>query len=295
VFERYRRSFSIVVAVTDILLINIAVAIAYWLRYSLQWFAAVDEAYLVPYQAFVPMSFALTVSLLGIYKLSGVYDQPRGASWFDEAYRLFTGTATGIIVMVFIIVFFFRPYLYSRLIFFYAGVLITVLLSVSRLVQRLVRTYLRRRGLGVDRLLIVGAGEVGRTVMRNIVAHPGLGYQIVGFVDDDPDKATMTSAARPWEARRTPPPAERMGDRRSYRHAAVDIAARLSYHRPVRRNGQRPHRARHPDDTQPWTSRPGGIGDRRSLVSISCRSSSSALWTPDSLAGWCLRFSLIAF
>jgi len=67
----------------------------------------VDEAYLVPYQAFIPMSFALTVSLLGIYKLSGVYDQPRGASWFDEAYRLFTGTATGIIVMVFVIVFFF--------------------------------------------------------------------------------------------------------------------------------------------------------------------------------------------
>jgi exopolysaccharide biosynthesis polyprenyl glycosylphosphotransferase len=47
---------------------------------------------------------------------------------------------------------------------------------------------LRRRGLAVDRLLIVGAGEVGRTVMRNIVAQPSLGYHIVGFVDDDPEK-----------------------------------------------------------------------------------------------------------
>jgi exopolysaccharide biosynthesis polyprenyl glycosylphosphotransferase len=45
-----------------------------------------------------------------------------------------------------------------------------------------------RRGIGVDRLLIVGAGEVGRRLMRNIVAQPELGYQVIGFVDDDPDK-----------------------------------------------------------------------------------------------------------
>ncbi|MDQ7030920.1 MAG: sugar transferase [Ardenticatenia bacterium] len=38
------------------------------------------------------------------------------------------------------------------------------------------------------RLLIVGAGERGRTLMRHIVAHPELGYQIVGFVDDDPQR-----------------------------------------------------------------------------------------------------------
>jgi exopolysaccharide biosynthesis polyprenyl glycosylphosphotransferase len=92
--------------------------------------------------------------------------------------------------MVFVIVFFFRPFLYSRLVFFYAGVLITAFLGISRIGKRVARNHLRRRGLGVDRLLIVGAGEVGRTVMRNIVAHPTLGYHIVGFVDDDPDKGS---------------------------------------------------------------------------------------------------------
>lgn len=189
-FERYRRFFSFAVAVTDVLLINIACAIAYWLRYDLQWFASVDEAFFVPYRLFIPISVALTFVLLGIYKLGGVYNQPRGASWFDEVYGLTTGTATGIILMIFAIVFFFRPFFYSRLIFVYAGVLIVVLLSASRLVKRMVRTHLRKRGQGVDRLLIVGAGEVGRTVMRNVVAHPSLGYHVVGFVDDDPDKGS---------------------------------------------------------------------------------------------------------
>jgi exopolysaccharide biosynthesis polyprenyl glycosylphosphotransferase len=188
VFERYRRLFSAAVAVTDVLLINLAVAIAYWLRYGLQWFAAVDEAFFVPYRSFLAISLTLTVLLLGIYKLSGLYNQPRRASLFEEVYLLVTGTATGIIFMVFVIVFFFRPFFFSRLVFFYAGVLIVLLLGVSRVVKRMVRNYLRKRGLGVDRLLIVGAGEVGRTVMRNVVAHPSLGYHVVGFVDDDPDK-----------------------------------------------------------------------------------------------------------
>ncbi len=189
-FERYRRYLSIAVAISDVLLINLAFAVAYWLRYELQWFAAVDEANLVPYGAFVPISLTLTVLLLGIYRLNGVYSLPRGAAWFDEVYRLLTGTATGIILMVFVIVFLFRPLFYSRLIFFYAGVLITIFLSASRLGMRMVRNHLRQRGLGVDRLLIVGAGEVGRTVMRHVVAQPSLGYHVVGFVDDDPDKGS---------------------------------------------------------------------------------------------------------
>jgi exopolysaccharide biosynthesis polyprenyl glycosylphosphotransferase len=190
VFERYRRLISLGVAVADILLINVAFGVAYWLRYDLQWFASVDEAFFVPYGRFLGISLAMTVLLLGIYKLGGVYDMPRGASWFDEVYRVLTGTATGIVLTVFVIVIFFRPFLYSRLIFFYAGVLITILLALARVGKRLVRNRLRSQGLGVDRVLIVGAGEVGRTVMRNIVAHPALGYHIVGFVDDDPDKGS---------------------------------------------------------------------------------------------------------
>lgn len=189
-FERYRRYIHTAVIISDVLLINLAFAIAYWLRYDLQWFAAVDEANFVPYRAFIPISLALTALLLGIYKLNGVYDQPRSASWFDEVYRLMTGTATSIILVVFVIVFLFRPLFYSRLIFLYSGVLITIFLAAGRLAKRYLRNHLRRKGLGVDRLLIVGVGEVGRTVMRHVVAQPSLGYHVVGFVDDDPDKAS---------------------------------------------------------------------------------------------------------
>ncbi|MGB3217435.1 MAG: sugar transferase, partial [Anaerolineae bacterium] len=106
----------------------------------------------------------------------------------EEAYRITAGTATAIIIMV-AIAFFTRPQLNSRLIYVYTGIFIAVFRIVSRIVFRAWLWRLRRRGIGVDRLLIVGAGEVGRMVMRSVVAQPELGYEIVGFLDDDPGKS----------------------------------------------------------------------------------------------------------
>ena len=99
------------------------------------------------------------------------------------------GTAIGIVTLVFF-VFAFRPLVYSRLIFFYAAILIAVLLGISRIVKAAILASLRRRGRAVDRVVIVGAGETGRTVMSTLVANPELGYQVVGFVDDNPEKAS---------------------------------------------------------------------------------------------------------
>jgi len=53
--------------------------------------------------------------------------------------------------------------------------------------RELVREALERRwrqGIGLKRILIAGAGELGRLVADKILEHRELGYQIVGFVDD---------------------------------------------------------------------------------------------------------------
>ncbi len=175
--------------ITDALLINIAFAIAYWIRYDLQWLRAVDPAYVVPFTVYIPFALILTAVLILAYRRQGLYNLRQGVSWFDELTGIVNGTTTGIVIMV-VLVFISRPTFYSRLIFFYAGALIVVLLSLSRLVKNIWLGHLRRRGIGVARAVIVGAGEVGRTVMRTMVAHPDLGYEIVGFVDDDPAKGT---------------------------------------------------------------------------------------------------------
>ena len=41
-----------------------------------------------------------------------------------------------------------------------------------------------RAGIGLRRILIAGAGDLGRMVADRILEHRELGYQVVGFVDD---------------------------------------------------------------------------------------------------------------
>ncbi len=183
------RSWPICKFVLDGLLINLGFLGAYWWRYRLQWFRMVDPSFWRPYGDYLGLALILTGVLLVLYWLDGAYVQRRGRSWLDEMSILFRGTLTGIATVIFFI-FLFQGFYYSRLIFFYAGLWVLALLGFSRAVERGVQGYLRRRGIGVTRVLIVGAGEAGRTVMRNLVARPEYGYQVVGFVDDLPEKGS---------------------------------------------------------------------------------------------------------
>ncbi len=187
----YKRAWKWYQAVTialDVLLANVSLLIAYWVRYELQWFREVEPPFRVPFASYLPSAALLTIILLVVYVLEGLYSFNRGRSWLDEVVMLVKGTVTAIAALI-IISLFYRPTLQSRLIYAYDLVIIVILLGAARLLMRHVMDRLRRRGVGVDRVLVVGAGESGRVVMRNIVARPELGYQLVGFVDDAPEKA----------------------------------------------------------------------------------------------------------
>lgn len=179
----------------DFILINAAFALAYYIRYELRFPITVAEANYVAYTEYIPISLLLSAGLLVIYRIEGIYHYVRGRTWLEEFYGLLTATFTGIVILVFIF-FFFRPQYYSRLIYLYAGVLSVFFLTVARVAVRMALGYLRQRGIGVDRALVVGGGEIGRAIMRNVLAQPDLGYRIEGFVDDDPDKADIGNFPR---------------------------------------------------------------------------------------------------
>jgi exopolysaccharide biosynthesis polyprenyl glycosylphosphotransferase len=179
----------------DFVLINAAFALAYYIRYELRFPITVAEANYVAYTEYIPITLLLSVGLLVIYRIEGMYNYVRGRAWLEEFYGLITATFTGIVILVFIF-FFFRPQYYSRLIYLYAGILVVLFLTLARVAMRWGLGYLRTRGIGVDRALIVGGGEIGRAIMRNVLAQPGLGYRIEGFVDDDPNKSEIGNFRR---------------------------------------------------------------------------------------------------
>ncbi|NJN99202.1 MAG: undecaprenyl-phosphate glucose phosphotransferase [Anaerolineales bacterium] len=178
---------AIIWVLVDVILINIAFGLAYWVRYRLQLFRAVDPAFDVPYEVYWPFAGLFTLLLILVYRQQGAYRLRRQISWFDELYVIISGTATGTIIMI-VFIFLYRAAFYSRAIFIYAGIFVVILLGISRLIKVTLLRALRRRGIGSERVLIVGAGEIARTVMRAVVANPECGFNIIGFLDDNPVK-----------------------------------------------------------------------------------------------------------
>ncbi len=97
-------------------------------------------------------------------------------------------SATVILLAMFFV---FQPLVTSRLMLVYVAAITIMLLGLGRAVYRMVLAYLRNQGIGVQRVLIVGVGETGQAVLRVMMARKDLGYQVIGYVDDNPDRGTV--------------------------------------------------------------------------------------------------------
>lgn len=174
---------AIVALVIDAGLINLSFIIAYWLRYELELVREVAVEYYVTLDAYLGIELSLTAILLAVFGLQRLYVARPGIGWMDKAGTIVGGTTVAIAIVI-VAVFGLRPYAYSRLVFLYAWGVIIVLLVAARIAESTLKAELRKRGIGLSRLLVVGAGTQGRLIMQNIVAQPDLGYNVVGFVDD---------------------------------------------------------------------------------------------------------------
>ena len=167
--------------ITDIILINLAFLTAYLVRYVGQWFREVQ--FFEPYRDYLDQQIILTLLLVLTYRTTGVWRRRRGESWLDEAARIVTATAAGITLMM-AVTFFLQPSPFSRLLLFWALLFIVLFLVTARLMRRATLAWLYRRGIGVDRALVIVMGETGRSVVRTLIARPDLGFSIVGYLDD---------------------------------------------------------------------------------------------------------------
>ena len=67
----------------------------------------------------------------------------------------------------------------------YSWVITILLLFFASLLHHRARDYLRSRGFGQDRILVVGTGDVAKLTLQRIEWSRKLGYHVVGIVDPD--------------------------------------------------------------------------------------------------------------
>lgn len=170
---------------------------AFILAYALRFHAG-----LIPVTKGIPplrqylnvLPFVAILVPLGFH-LQGLYRLRRGRSRVDDFFAVFVGSILavvfGIVATLYVQTYFATTAARQRGAFevSQAAWAIFLLLNVGLTYasRELVREMLERRwraGIGLKRILIAGAGELGRLVADKIIEHRELGYQIVGFVDD---------------------------------------------------------------------------------------------------------------
>jgi Undecaprenyl-phosphate glucose phosphotransferase len=191
--RRYNRLLVAFYVITDALLASWAFVLAYGIRFE-SGLIPVTKGYppLEQYLNLIPFIAVLTPLA---FQLQGIYRLRRGRSRVDDFFAVLIGSILAVVLGV-------VSTLYVQAYYAADEAKIRSAYEVSQWVWALflglnvaftyasreaVRELLERRwraGIGLKRILIAGAGDLGRMVADRILQHRELGYQVVGFLDD---------------------------------------------------------------------------------------------------------------
>ncbi len=195
--NRRYRLISFVHLLSDIVAMVVAFLLAWQLRFATDLipFTSSHQPEFERYLRLLPAALVLWTI---VFYFHGLYRARRGRSGVDEALTVAVAAILGVVLLsvytvwnqdIQIINDVPVPFTYSRAFLGLFAALDVLLAVAGRLVIRSYLRRMRRQGRNLQRILIAGAGVLGQDVARKLAAHEELGFELVGFLDDDPAKA----------------------------------------------------------------------------------------------------------
>jgi FlaA1/EpsC-like NDP-sugar epimerase len=168
------------------------VALAWYLAFALRFDFTIPERY----RELLAQTILVVVALkIGVFVLSGFYNH----WWRYVSIRDMWSIARGVVlasILVFVVIYLVDPVEKARLprsVFVTDLLLLLALVTGVRLLARTLMERPGRKGIVArgKEVLVVGAGDAGQLILREIQKNPALGYTPIGLVDDDPRKRNM--------------------------------------------------------------------------------------------------------
>jgi len=186
--------FGIALAVTD----GLMAALAFYASYHLR--LATEHVNIGPFRNYGGMMIIHVASVLLVMFMSKMYHRQRATSHVDELYAVFSSVSIGTILAIAAISFFFKQDMdYPRLMMVYAWALTIIFVAIGRLVYARLKWTLQECNIGLDRVLLVGTGELGRLIHQKILQSPGLGYEVVGYIESGNGQENSASSKETTE------------------------------------------------------------------------------------------------
>lgn len=176
----YRKHREKLLLVLDLLIVLLSYLIAYWSKNdfqlrTVQWDLTGNEVaigcciLLIVYT----LCFAFFKVYKSLWKYIGV----------DELLRLTASNILAMIIVMFLSQLYFGMFSLISLELI-AGVYALIIMSGVRVLYRLLRRYSINRDAKEVKTIVIGAGDAGNLLLRELRQNDSLNYKIVGFIDD---------------------------------------------------------------------------------------------------------------
>jgi exopolysaccharide biosynthesis polyprenyl glycosylphosphotransferase len=185
--QQVKNIYAVTLLFLDALMTGTAFVLAYRLRIAIPWPAEVENV--APFRAYFGLVSVQVIAVVITLMVYRQYYVPRAISRVDQFYAVFASVSLATVLSVAVAAFFFKGTAfevdYPRVMVVYAWLLSIILIMLGRAVHQLVRETLRERGIGKDRLVVVGTGDVARIIIQRIQWSPHLGYELLGVINGD--------------------------------------------------------------------------------------------------------------
>ena len=187
---QFRNINFYIIFLTDIALLCLALFCAYLMRFefTLDSYKMMQYLFLLPWMIPLKIAFFFISNVyLGMFRYTGISDM----------WRIFRASALSTLIIIFIILLVNRFEGYSRAVFLLDGCLAFLFIGCFRLMIRIMFQNIKKGEKSSFHLLnhhdgkptiIIGAGNTGERILREISENPRLKYHVIGFVDDDIQK-----------------------------------------------------------------------------------------------------------
>jgi FlaA1/EpsC-like NDP-sugar epimerase len=169
----------------DVSLVCAALIFSFLLRFDFH-IPVEEQALLWDCLLVVAVLQPLTFASLGFYRSLWCYAS------LQDAVAILKGVTIASVLSVFAVLYMRQFAPIPRSIFILDWFLLSAMICFSRLAWRMYReNYVMPRSNSGSRTLIVGAGEAGSLLLKEIHRQPAASYNVIGFIDDDPKKKGM--------------------------------------------------------------------------------------------------------
>lgn len=136
--------------------------------------------------SYLPLTVVNTATIFLMFYFGRMYHQRRAVSRIDVLWNILQNVSIGTIGAIAFETLAFTntglDFEYPRGVILYSWVYSIVLTYAGREIHRQIVFRLQKANIGRDNVLVVGDGEVARSIIKNIRNNPSLGYTLVGAV-----------------------------------------------------------------------------------------------------------------